>query len=108
VQGITWRLGFAIDAPTQPEGACPRLLPRTRNRHQRLYFRPAPISYLSDMSPLEWQDHPADLNLPLTPDLYVHGVFLPFLPMPSTPNSIQCSVNNPVAIWETVAAKLLV
>ncbi|KAJ7314970.1 hypothetical protein DFH08DRAFT_894316 [Mycena albidolilacea] len=53
VQGITWRLGFAIDAPTQPE---------------------------------EWQDHPADLNLPLTPDL----------------------VNNPVAIWETVAAKLLV
>ncbi|KAJ6588635.1 hypothetical protein B0H19DRAFT_1100376 [Mycena capillaripes] len=35
--------------------------------------------------PEEWQDHPADFNLPLTPDL----------------------VNNPVAIWETVAAKLL-
>ncbi|KAJ7913878.1 hypothetical protein B0H13DRAFT_2003844 [Mycena leptocephala] len=36
--------------------------------------------------PEEWQDHPADLNLPLTPDL----------------------VNNPVAIWEAVTAKLLV
>jgi len=36
--------------------------------------------------PEEWQDHPADLNLPLTPDL----------------------VNNPVALWEAVAAKLLV
>ncbi|KAJ7691599.1 hypothetical protein B0H17DRAFT_1286019 [Mycena rosella] len=35
--------------------------------------------------PEEWQDHPADLNLPLTPDL----------------------VNNPVAIWEAVAARLL-
>ncbi|KAJ6583682.1 hypothetical protein B0H10DRAFT_2234773 [Mycena sp. CBHHK59/15] len=35
--------------------------------------------------PKEWQDHPADLNLPLTLDL----------------------VNNPVAIWEVLAAKLL-
>ncbi|KAJ7126237.1 hypothetical protein C8R44DRAFT_781419 [Mycena epipterygia] len=34
--------------------------------------------------PEEWQDHPADLNLALTPDL----------------------VNNPVAIWEAVAARL--
>jgi hypothetical protein len=23
VQGITWRLGFGIDDPTQPEGALP-------------------------------------------------------------------------------------
>ena len=38
VQGITWRLGFGIDDPTQPE---------------------------------EWQDHPADVNLPLTADMYV-------------------------------------
>ncbi|KAJ7754455.1 hypothetical protein B0H16DRAFT_1316217 [Mycena metata] len=35
--------------------------------------------------PEEWQDHPADLNLALTPDL----------------------VNNPVAIWDAVTAKLL-
>ncbi|KAJ7242900.1 hypothetical protein C8J57DRAFT_1084010 [Mycena rebaudengoi] len=34
--------------------------------------------------PEEWQDHPADLNLALTPDL----------------------VNNPVAIWDTVARKI--
>ncbi|KAJ7185372.1 hypothetical protein C8R46DRAFT_881566 [Mycena filopes] len=36
--------------------------------------------------PEEWQDHPADLNLALTPDL----------------------VNHPVAIWEAVAAKFFV
>ncbi|KAJ2928526.1 hypothetical protein H1R20_g8538, partial [Candolleomyces eurysporus] len=35
--------------------------------------------------PEEWQDHPADLNLPITAKL----------------------ANNPVAIWEEVAAKLL-
>ncbi|KAJ7104453.1 hypothetical protein B0H15DRAFT_810083 [Mycena belliarum] len=35
--------------------------------------------------PEEWQDHPATLNLPLTPDL----------------------VNNPVAIWDAVTARLL-
>ncbi|KAJ6612739.1 hypothetical protein B0H10DRAFT_2051737 [Mycena sp. CBHHK59/15] len=34
--------------------------------------------------PEEWQDHPADVNLALTPDL----------------------VNNPVAIWDAVAVKL--
>ncbi|KAI0343270.1 hypothetical protein BDW22DRAFT_1413290 [Trametopsis cervina] len=48
MQGITWRLGFGIQDPTQPE---------------------------------EWQDHPADVNLPLTAD----------------------TVNNPLAIWTTVA-----
>ncbi|KIK68514.1 hypothetical protein GYMLUDRAFT_68368 [Collybiopsis luxurians FD-317 M1] len=52
VQGITWRLGFGIDDPTQPE---------------------------------EWQPHPADLNLLLTPDL----------------------VNNPVAIWTKITEELL-
>ncbi|THU78746.1 hypothetical protein K435DRAFT_786117 [Dendrothele bispora CBS 962.96] len=52
VQGITWRLGFGIDNPDEPE---------------------------------EWQDHPADLNLPLTPEL----------------------VNNPVAIWTEVVKRLL-
>ncbi|KAF9467967.1 hypothetical protein BDZ94DRAFT_1210518 [Collybia nuda] len=52
VQGITWRLGFGIVNPQEPE---------------------------------EWQDHPADLNLPLT----------------------AASVNNPVAIWEDVARRLL-
>ncbi|KAJ3512815.1 hypothetical protein NLJ89_g3306 [Agrocybe chaxingu] len=52
IQGITWRLGFGIDDPTEPE---------------------------------EWQPRPADLNLPITIDI----------------------VNNPVAIWETVAKKLL-
>ncbi|PFH48702.1 hypothetical protein AMATHDRAFT_149320 [Amanita thiersii Skay4041] len=36
-------------------------------------------------TPEEWQDHPADVNLPLTREL----------------------VNNPVAIWEEVTARLL-
>jgi len=53
IQGITWRLGFGLTDPTQPE---------------------------------EWQDHPADLNLPLSGNL----------------------VNNPVAIWEEVTRRLLV
>ncbi|PPR00180.1 hypothetical protein CVT24_005078 [Panaeolus cyanescens] len=35
--------------------------------------------------PEEWQNHPADVNLPITPDI----------------------ANNPVAIWQTVAKKLL-
>jgi len=35
--------------------------------------------------PEEWQNHPADLNLPLSAKI----------------------VNNPVAIWENVAARLL-
>ncbi|KAJ3551140.1 hypothetical protein NM688_g4895 [Phlebia brevispora] len=52
VQGITWRLGFGIQDPTQPE---------------------------------EWQNHPADVNLHLTPDI----------------------VNNPIAIWEQVAKTVL-
>ncbi|RDB28060.1 Peptidase S41 family protein ustP [Hypsizygus marmoreus] len=52
VQGITWRLGFGITDPSQPE---------------------------------EWQDHPADVNLPVTKDL----------------------VNHPVAIWETVTRRFL-
>jgi len=47
IQGITWRLGFGIDDPTQPE---------------------------------EWQNHPADFNMPLTVK----------------------NVNNPFAIWEDV------
>ncbi|KAJ6595571.1 hypothetical protein DFH09DRAFT_1135002 [Mycena vulgaris] len=38
------------------------------------------------VQPEEWQDHPAQTNLPLTPDL----------------------VNNPVAIWEAVTARLFV
>lgn len=38
VQGITWRLGFGIDNPAEPE---------------------------------EWQNHPADVSLPLTADMYV-------------------------------------
>ncbi|KAJ4483317.1 hypothetical protein J3R30DRAFT_3285060 [Lentinula aciculospora] len=48
VQGITWRLGYAIDDPLEPE---------------------------------EWQNHPADINLPLTMEM----------------------VNRPVAIWEAVS-----
>jgi len=49
VQGITWRLGFGINNPAEPE---------------------------------EWQDHPADYNLPLTAN----------------------NVNNPFAIWKDDAA----
>ncbi|GBE83957.1 hypothetical protein SCP_0510160 [Sparassis crispa] len=52
IQGITWRLGFGIDDPSQPE---------------------------------EWQDHPADVNFPLTPE----------------------TVNNPVEIWKQVAKTVL-
>ncbi|TCD64095.1 hypothetical protein EIP91_004537 [Steccherinum ochraceum] len=48
VQGITWRLGFGVVDPTQPE---------------------------------EWQNRPADVNLPLTADI----------------------VNNPIALWKQVA-----
>jgi len=47
VQGITWRLGYGINNPNEPE---------------------------------EWQDHPADINFPLTMD----------------------TVNRPVAIWEAI------
>ncbi|OSD05135.1 hypothetical protein PYCCODRAFT_1432889 [Trametes coccinea BRFM310] len=52
VQGLTWRLGFGIQDPSQPE---------------------------------EWQNHPADVNLPLT----------------------DITVNNPLAIWEQVAKTVL-
>ncbi|KAF5393296.1 hypothetical protein D9757_000663 [Collybiopsis confluens] len=48
VQGITWRLGYGIDDPLEPE---------------------------------EWQDHPADINFPLTME----------------------TVNRPIAIWESVS-----
>ncbi|KAJ7597534.1 hypothetical protein C8J56DRAFT_322295 [Mycena floridula] len=48
-QGITWRLGFGLDDPEEPE---------------------------------EWQDHPADFNLPLTME----------------------TVNKPAKIWEQVAS----
>ncbi|KAL1739971.1 hypothetical protein HDZ31DRAFT_48432 [Schizophyllum fasciatum] len=48
-QGVTWRLGYGIDNPNEPE---------------------------------EWQDRPADVNLPLTKDI----------------------VNKPEAIWAAVAA----
>ncbi|KDR75803.1 hypothetical protein GALMADRAFT_248517 [Galerina marginata CBS 339.88] len=48
LQGITWRLGYGIDDPEEPE---------------------------------EWQAHPATLNFPLTFE----------------------TVNNPVAIWESLA-----
>ncbi|KAI0941993.1 hypothetical protein AcV7_002542 [Taiwanofungus camphoratus] len=52
IQGLTWRLGFGIDDPWEPE---------------------------------EWQDHPADVNFPLTME----------------------TVNNPVAIWERIAKAVL-
>ncbi|KAJ2928316.1 hypothetical protein H1R20_g8781, partial [Candolleomyces eurysporus] len=51
IQGITWRLGYGIDNPTEPE---------------------------------EWQDHDADISIPLTRE----------------------SVNNPVAIWETLTKQV--
>ena len=56
VQGITWRLGFGINNPEQPEG--------------ELEYRPPQHAVrLTYHIPSEWQDHPADLNLPLTPQL---------------------------------------
>ncbi|KAH8103013.1 hypothetical protein BXZ70DRAFT_889701 [Cristinia sonorae] len=52
VQGITWRLGFGVQNPNEPE---------------------------------EWQNHPADVNLPLTAEI----------------------VNNPFAIWKQIAKTVL-
>ncbi|KAF5360262.1 hypothetical protein D9758_009178 [Tetrapyrgos nigripes] len=51
IVGLTWRLAFGVEDPTQPE---------------------------------EWQDHPADLNMPLTAEI----------------------VNNPLAIWNEVVKQM--
>ncbi|CDO71106.1 hypothetical protein BN946_scf184844.g110 [Trametes cinnabarina] len=48
VQGITWRLGFGIQDPSQPE---------------------------------EWQNHPADVNLPLTASTYATDIFFHTCPL---------------------------
>ncbi|KAJ3847185.1 hypothetical protein EV368DRAFT_51615 [Lentinula lateritia] len=53
IEGITWRLAYGIDDPTEPE---------------------------------EWQDHPADINFPLTME----------------------TVNRPVAIWKTVSKEVFI
>ncbi|KAJ3909178.1 hypothetical protein F5879DRAFT_792150 [Lentinula edodes] len=53
IEGITWRLAYGIDDPTEPE---------------------------------EWQDHPADINFPLTME----------------------TVNKPVAIWKAVAKEVFI
>ncbi|TDL26162.1 hypothetical protein BD410DRAFT_716722 [Rickenella mellea] len=52
VQGLTWRLAFGVQDPTQPE---------------------------------EWQNHQADVNFPLKAE----------------------TVNNPIALWSAIAAKVL-
>lgn len=56
-------------------------------------------------STTEWQNHPADVNLPLTTKTYVSvmlvGDFLRLV------LSILLRVNNPVAIWEQVAKTVL-
>ena len=57
MQGITWRLGFGIDDPTQPEGEPVILLSDIPKRR------------VTNGHHTEWQDHPADLNLPLTADM---------------------------------------
>ena len=57
MQGITWRLGFGIDDPTQPEGEPVILLSDIPKRR------------VTNGRHTEWQDHPADLNLPLTADM---------------------------------------
>ena len=72
VQGITWRLGFGIDDPTQPE---------------------------------EWQNHPADVNLPLTADMC--AVSLSCLSAARTDMCCLYSVNKPFAIWELIAKTVL-
>ena len=54
VQGITWRLGFGIDSPEEPEGA---------------YVINRPGSCADVYKLIEWQNHPADVNLALTADL---------------------------------------
>ncbi|KAJ3865646.1 hypothetical protein EV359DRAFT_38336 [Lentinula novae-zelandiae] len=53
IEGITWRLAYGIDDPTEPE---------------------------------EWQDHPADINFPLTME----------------------TVNRPVAIWKAVSKEVFI
>jgi hypothetical protein len=52
IQGITWRLGFGIQDTANPEG---ELLALSVTYH---------LSKLARI--LEWQSHPADVNLPLT------------------------------------------
>lgn len=51
VLGLTWRLGFGIDDPIEPEGE---------------RFGEKVAAQLTSRR-IEWQDHPADINYPLTP-----------------------------------------
>ncbi|KAJ6593998.1 hypothetical protein B0H19DRAFT_1225277 [Mycena capillaripes] len=80
VLGITWRLGFGLDNPKEPEGQ---------------YFPPVVLyAHLAT----EWQDHPADFNLPLTMSMQVPFLFriLPCL-------TVDISVNKPADIWKYAA-----
>lgn len=61
VQGITWRLGFGVDDPTQPEGA-------STSPHYLLRVSVTQADTDAILAVTEWQDHPADVNLPLTPE----------------------------------------
>lgn len=47
----------------------------------------------------EWQTHPADISFPLTVETYVSVVS----PIPHLTLRRQRRVNNPVAIWESLA-----
>ncbi|KAJ3516434.1 hypothetical protein NLJ89_g1137 [Agrocybe chaxingu] len=49
--------------------------------------------------PEEWQAHPADVNFPLTLQTHVPSIlfYVCFLS-----SDLKCSVNNPVAIWESL------
>jgi hypothetical protein len=61
LQGITWRSSFGLDNPEEPEGTS------MLNPHCTCGSRMCFLIIGSQ----EWQDHPADLNLALTPDLCV-------------------------------------
>jgi hypothetical protein len=52
--------------------------------------------------PEEWQNHPADINLPLTAEMYVHPDHLYTFLLTCSP----FSVNNPTEIWKAVAKRV--
>lgn len=81
--GITWRLAYGVDKPNEPAGQCFSAIHNTLSAASRLGFHvclkekfltitchPRYSPPETDFFPLtEWQDHAADLNLPLTASL---------------------------------------
>ncbi|KAF5371732.1 hypothetical protein D9758_003447 [Tetrapyrgos nigripes] len=81
-QGITWRLGFGIDDPTQPEGESSFDLLALDLLLWLALSTSAEFLALSLLERTEWQDHPADINLQLTAETLRLPFFKPSLPPP--------------------------